>query len=181
MLSRSISPSMSSSGACAPTSLSPRGVPSSSPVSFSDTTNRPVSSANTTSPVSQPNFSASSSTVGSGRFFFSLSSVYAAIFPASAFAHLETFTAPSSRRKRLISPMIMGTAYVEKRTPYASSNPATAFKKPIAPSCIRSSYSSLPLKRLTTERMRGRFSSTRRSFALSSPSCARFMSPSVSS
>ena len=43
------------------------------------------------------------------------------------------FTAPSSRRKRRISPAIFGTAYVEKQVPYAKSKPLTAFKKPRQP------------------------------------------------
>ena len=38
---------------------------------------------------------------------------------------------PSSRIKRLISPAIIGTAYVEKRTLKLSSKPLIAFKSPI--------------------------------------------------
>ena len=58
----------------------------------------------------------------------------------------ETFTLPSSRKKRLISPAIMGTAYVEKRTPKRSSKPEIAFKSPMQASSKRSSYST-PLLR----------------------------------
>ena len=50
---------------------------------------------------------------------------------AAFFMRRETLTLPSSRKKRLISPAIIGTAYVENRTPKLSSKPAIAFKNPM--------------------------------------------------
>ena len=52
-----------------------------------------------------------------------------------------TLTAPSSRRKRRISPAIFGTAYVEKHVPNCSSKPCMALRKPTQPSWYRSSGS----------------------------------------
>ena len=45
------------------------------------------------------------------------SSIYLFMAFASAFIARDTFMLPSSRMNRFISPAIMGTAYVEKRTP----------------------------------------------------------------
>ena len=45
----------------------------------------------------------------------------------------ETRSELPSRRYRLISPKIIGTAYVEKRTPTERSKLSIAFKSPMQP------------------------------------------------
>ena len=54
-------------------------------------------------------------------------------FAASSFKVRLTFIMPSSRRNRFISPAIIGTAYVEKRTPYELSKFFIALIRPMLP------------------------------------------------
>ena len=49
---------------------------------------------------------------------------------------------PLSRKCRLISPTIVGVAYVENSSPRSGSNLSTALMRPIVPTCTRSSSGS---------------------------------------
>ena len=84
-----------------------------------------------------------------------------------------TFTGPSSRRKRRISPAILGTAYVENATGWLRSKPRMAFISPMQPSWNRSSGSQpRPKNRRATLHTRALFSASSRSMAGLSPACA---------
>ena len=70
---------------------------------------------------------------GMGFSFILYFSLIIAIFLASSRIFRLICTIPSSRRKRCISPIINGTAYVEKAKPLLSSNRCAAFVSPTAP------------------------------------------------
>ena len=74
-----------------------------------------------------------SSTVGSLPNFFVKASPCDFALIASCLRDLDTFTIPSSLKYLLISPRIMGTAYVENFTLNVGSNLYIAFISPIEP------------------------------------------------
>ena len=80
-----------------------------------------------------PMYSAISCTPGSRPNAVPSSRWAAHTFAASSFKVRLTFIMPSSRRNRFISPAIIGTAYVEKRTPYELSKFFIAFTRPMLP------------------------------------------------
>ena len=129
-LSRAVSVPSSSAVILSITSASP-----SSPYtgSYMDTCGREASSARAISSGVSPMYSAISCTPGSRPNAVPSSRWAAHTFAASSFKVRLTFIMPSSRRNRFISPAIIGTAYVEKRTPYELSKFFMALTRPMLP------------------------------------------------
>ena len=109
-------------------------LPPSSPSPFSlcnEIGMREEPSINTTSLSSIENAAAISQSAGFLPFFSEKSETKPLISFAVCLIARDTFRLPSSRMNRLISPAIIGTAYVENLVSNFSSYPAIAFKKPI--------------------------------------------------
>ena len=88
----------------------------------------------------QPIRSASSRGVGERPRLWVRSAVAAPICIRSSCSRLGTRIAqPLSRKCRLISPMIVGVAYVENSTPRSASKRSIDFSSPIVPTWTRSS------------------------------------------
>ena len=138
-----------------------------------------ASTISSTVTSSSPAISAS---VGSRPFSRSSRSRTAYAFHASSRIGRLTFTIPSDRRNRRISPPIIGTAYVEKQTSNEGSNLSIAFNSPMLPIWHRSSISTPRFaNRLTMLQTSPIFSSASVSLAALSPSCTCLISARVRS
>lgn len=148
----------------------------------SDSTSAPDSIASTISSTVTSSSPAISASVGSRPFSRSSRSRTAYAFHASSRIGRLTFTIPSDRRNRRISPAIIGTAYVEKQTSNEGSNLSIAFNSPMLPIWHRSSISTPRFaNRLTMLQTSPIFSSASVSLAALSPSCAFSIRASVCS